>query len=188
MKITLVRHLKVDLVYEDKYDSQGFNKSQEDYDNADIIEYRGIVAREFEGPVYVSDLKRTHLTLMKKFKVKDYTISPLIREVPLKAFKESTKLYKKTFWQVIGRISWFLNLKSQGEGLRDTVKRANEFIDLLERKHPKDHVLVISHGVFMKVLSFLLVKRAYKGKYIFGLAKNGEEFTYTKDLTLNKGV
>lgn len=181
MILRVVRHLKVNLKYEEEYNSENFTKSQADYDAADIIEYPDMIPVDFHGPVYVSDLRRTHLTLKKKFNVAEFNITPLIREVPLKAFKDSPKVYKKAYWGIIGRVHWFLNKGTQGEDLRDTLKRANQFIDLLEEKHKNDEVLVVTHGVFMKVFSYCLKRRGFKGKYIFGLAKNGQEFVYTKD-------
>jgi len=182
LKITLVRHLKVDLEYEKSYDSESFTEAMEKYDTSGIIDYPDLKARDFDGPVYVSDLKRTHLTLQKKFNSKDFTVTPLIREVPLKAFRKSGKIMPRRFWQVGGRVSWFLNLHNQGETLRETIKRAEEFLSLIEREHPHEHVLVITHGVFMKVMSFVLKMKGYKGPLILRTPRNGEEFEYSKEI------
>jgi broad specificity phosphatase PhoE len=62
----------------------------------------------------------------------------------------------------VGRSHWFLNIPSQAEIRRQTLRRADLAIDLLEAQ--QGDVILVSHGIFMQVLFGQLKKRGYAVK------------------------
>ena len=46
---------------------------------------------------------------------------------------------------------------NQGESLNDIIKRGQKVIDSLEEQHPKDTVAIVSHGIFIMVMTALIL-------------------------------
>ena len=63
-------------------------------------------------------------------------------------------------WNVLGRVQWFLGSARQSEKRKETIRRANMVVAILEQEN-SDCVLV-THGFFMKTLMKVLKKRGYK--------------------------
>ena len=76
--------------------------------------------------------------------------SPLINEVPLKSSFDTKTNMPLWFWNLTGRLQWFVNSRRQAEGRRQTRKRVKEFVELI-RNDDMD-IAVVTHGFYMHTL------------------------------------
>jgi hypothetical protein len=76
--------------------------------------------------IYISSLQRTKETANQLFGEKDFISTKLIDEVPLCASVVSNIKLPLTFWNVSGRLQWFLNIRLQKESRKETVYRAEQ--------------------------------------------------------------
>ena len=181
MKITLIRHAKVNMKWEKKYDSAGFNADEARYDESPIITDKDSRLESGGRPIYVSTLKRTHDTARLLFgEDAELTETPLTREVPVSAFIKTQKKLPKNLWKAVGRTSWFLCLGSQPETRRDTRARAEKFLAELEAKG--EDAIVVAHEVFLYSMERVLKKHGYRirRENPFRI-KNLEQITAEKD-------
>jgi broad specificity phosphatase PhoE len=155
-KLYLLRHFKVLDTSKKKLDSAEFNTWVDLYDTYDL-EYQKIDLPKVDI-IYTSSLKRTQKTA--ELLDLEYISDNRLDEVDTKAFFQTKRKFSKTFWLFINRILWFLNLSSV-ESKKQTTKRANDFIDSIDLS--KD-ILIISHGLFLKILIKELQKNGYHGK------------------------
>lgn len=151
MRITLIRHEKVDMVWDKKYDSETFDRACEQYNRRPIIfsdkQYDKITEAQ---KVYISGLSRTYETACRLFDGTDFVKTTLLNEVPLRSFKDTKRLYPLWVWNFIGRLQWFVGKRRQPECRKTTRLRARELIRLLEN-HQEDCYLV-THGLYMRTL------------------------------------
>ena len=170
--MTLIRHGKVDMKYEKAYDSASFDVAQAGYDAADIYP----VPQEAVDPVlkdailpkgdaprlkfYVSTLSRTRQTLKGLYGGVPYTETPLLKEVPLVACKDTDKRLPRSFWRAAGRVQWFLNKSRQPEVRAATKARAEELVQMLMEKN-EDAVLV-THEFYLYTLIHVLRRHGFQ--------------------------
>ena len=160
MRITIIRHGKVNMKWPEKCSSDGFDRACAEYDFNDI-EKIGTTSIEVQADkVYVSKLSRSKNTANVLFPHMEYFEMPEIGEVPLKSFKETQKNLPLWLWNILGRLQWFAGNARQLEKRKETILRANKVVDILEQEN-SDCVL-ITHGFFMKTLVKVLKKRGYK--------------------------
>lgn len=160
MRITIIRHGKVNMKWPKKCSSAEFDRACEKYDISGIEDVKPLSIEMLADRVYVSKLSRSLNTARALFPNKEYCEMPEIGEVPLKSFKDTTKKLPLWIWNVFGRIQWFAGSSRQLEKRVDTIHRANKVIDICEQEN-SDCVLV-THGFFMKTLVKVLKKRGYK--------------------------
>ncbi|MCJ7841019.1 histidine phosphatase family protein [Lederbergia sp. NSJ-179] len=89
--------------------------------------------------------------------------TPLLREVPLTAFSQKKFKLPLALWNFAGRVAWSYSHSSQEEKRPDTLKRAEQFLELLESVQQKN-ILIVSHGFFLMELAKVLEKSGYSGK------------------------
>lgn len=159
MKITIIRHGKVDMEWSKSCTSNEFDLACEEYDKAGIEEIPEAFLSDYTEIIYVSPLSRTADTAKGLFRREKFAVLPTIIEVPLKSFMDTKAAYPLWVWNVIGRLQWLCNSKRQPEGRRATKERANKAIDFCEEK--KENCILITHGFFMKTLLKELKKRGY---------------------------
>lgn len=163
MKITIIRHGKVNMKWPKKCTSYDFDKACLEYDISNIEEIKSFPPIEnISGKIYVSPLSRSLNTAKRLFKRTDFFEFSEITEVPLKSFKDTNTSYPLWIWNVVGRIQWLFNNKRQIESRLSTQKRANKVIDICEAEST-DCVLV-THGFFIKTLLKVLKSRGYSVK------------------------
>lgn len=75
------------------------------------------------------------------------------------------------------RILWYFNVSAH-ENYQNTIQRAEKFLDSID--HTQD-ILVISHGIFLKVLINRLEHRGYVGGNSFFI-KNGYLYRWKLNL------
>jgi len=177
MNIYLMRHFKVDFEWKKKYSSREFKIACDKYDNFNIINQSVEFNSKDVQQIYISNLIRSSLTY-KALRVDiKANKTNLINEVPIVPFIK-TKIKLPTFvWMIAGRIQWYLNIEKQPEIKRDTLKKIETLINILEKE--KINTLIIGHGFYFSQLKRVLKKRGYlgNGKSHY---KNGEVIKFNK--------
>jgi len=157
--IYLLRHFKVKDPISTKLNSEQFNKWVDRYDEFDL-EYHHIELPKNIEKIYCSSLNRTVKTA--KIFNKVFITTPELIEVEAFAFFNTKLKFSKTFWLLIGRILWYFNL-SKKENKKDTKQRAKELIEKLQEENA-NKILLISHGLFLNVLTKELQKKGFQGE------------------------
>ena len=114
MKIVLIRHAQVNYKWKFWYNSQDFNNACHEYDISEI----GVLNKydiETSNKIYISELSRTYDTARLIFREKTFIKMNLFNEVPLNAFTDTSLILPIIVWNVLGRIQWYINSKSQLE-------------------------------------------------------------------------
>lgn len=150
MKITLIRHGKVNMRWKKWCTSRQFDLDCSNYDIAPLCPIDEKIENDIPDDIYVSSLKRSWETAEKLFGSKEFVETELLNEVPLKSFCDCKVPLPLALWNIVGRVQWFLQNKRQSEIKKDTIKRADALIEKLLQKN-RDCVLV-SHGFFMQTL------------------------------------
>lgn len=163
MKITMIRHEKVDMLWAKKYNSAAYDLVCKKYDECPIVSSsRKYFDTDDTKAVYISELSRTYETACRLFREKDFLKTALLNEVPLKSFKDTDKMYPLWLWNIAGRLQWFLQSNRQMENRKKTHFRAKEMIKLLEER--REDCYLITHGFYMRALMKELKKQGYKMK------------------------
>lgn len=171
MKISIIRHEKVDMLWKKKYNSATFDLACDQYDKCPIVLSRTInLETDNAQKVYISEMNRTYETACRLFKKGNFLKTPLLNEVPLRSFRNTTNIYPLWLWNFVGRLQWFLQNDRQAETKKDTVLRANRMIKMLEDR--REDCYLITHGFFMRVLIRELKKHGYTAKNSFGMISN----------------
>lgn len=177
MRITVIRHAKVNYVFPKKCDPDGLLRSCEQYDLAPIIE-SNVEPIHTEDKVFISTLPRSAKTARLLFGSRSFARSAFFDEVRIAPFtRRNIKLHSYT-WDVMGRICWAFKWGRQPEYRKKTQVRANKAIDLIE-SYGQD-AYVISHAFFMHTLFRQLKKRGYKSKMRGLHIKNLQSFEFKK--------
>lgn len=159
VKITIVRHGKVNMKWPKKCSSDEFDMACTQYDRSGLEDIDSIPFEKHVGRIYVSKLSRSVDTAKSLFPNNEYYEMPEIGEVPLKSFRNTKKRLPLWIWNVCGRVQWYIGSERQSEKRKDTIERANKVIDLCESVNG-DCVLV-THGFFMKTMTRALKNRGY---------------------------
>lgn len=161
VKIILIRHEKVDMAWDKKYNSVEYDLACEHYDRCPIAfpdkKYAKIAGA---GRVYVSGLSRTYETACRLFDGTDFVKTSLLNEVPLRSFKDIERLYPLWVWNFVGRLQWFLGKSRQPESKENTKIRARKIIKLLEKG--QEDCYLVTHGFYMRVLISELRRCGYR--------------------------
>lgn len=172
-KIHLLRHYKVKDPIKKKLNSKEFNSWVELYDSYDL-EYKNLDIPKGIKKVFVSTQNRAIKTA--EFLKLDYELEPLVVEVEAKSLFSSDFRFSKSFWLILGRISWFFNFCAS-ERKKESKKRAKEFIK--KCLESEGDVLVVSHGLFLKVLIAEFKKLGFYGEVDFRVT-NAKIYTLKK--------
>lgn len=125
--------------------------------------------------IYVSELSRSKDTAKILFPDEEFFESRLINEVPLRSSFDTKMNMPLLFWNLTGRLQWFINCKRQAEGRRQTRDRAKEFVELI-RNDDMD-VAVVTHGFYMHTLLQEMKKVGFRMRGSSVKFKNGEYVT-----------
>ena len=107
----------------------------------------------------MSSLPRTLETAKAVFGEREYIATDLIDEVPISA-SISTKLKMPfAFWSISCRLQWLFNSKRQKESQKDTIIRAEKFVDGLIAKN--EDCAVVTHGFFMITLLKVMKNKGF---------------------------
>lgn len=172
MRVIIIRHGKVDFKWKKWSTSGQFDKDCKMYDKAPIFCLSFDVSRIKYQTIYISTLQRSRETANQLFGDKDFISTKLIDEVPLCASFTSSRKLPLVFWNVSGRLQWFFNIPSQKECRRETVHRAEQFIEMIEKK--EENCIIITHGFFMHTLLNQMKKQAFQISHTRLKYSNGE--------------
>ena len=172
MKIAIIRHAEVDFIWGRRCSSKEFDLKCGLYDSSPIKEtvYRQSF-REYKK-IYISELSRSRDTAERLFPDEEYIRSGLINEVPLRSSFDTKGKMPVWFWNISGRLQWFVNSKRQPEGRKQTIKRARRYVEMI-CKDNADCALV-THGFFMHTLIKEIKKMGFKTNSRSVKYKNGE--------------
>ena len=181
MKLTIIRHCKVDHTWKEKCTSKEFDEECALYDKAPIVEMSGAERPDNAGAaekIYISALPRTYQTAEVLFGKRDFCKTELINEVPLRSAFDAKKAYPLWFWNIAGRLQWMFNCKRQPETKRKTCERAEKFAK--ELAECKGDCIIVTHGFFMHTLIKTLKKRGFAAGSTSLHYKNNEAVVLNK--------
>lgn len=178
MKITIIRHAKVNYKWKFWYTSQEFNKSCNEYDISPI-DFSNKYSINTKQPIYISELSRSYDTAKLIFGSNKFIRMNLFNEVPLRAFTDKEIKLPLIMWKIFGRIQWYMNSKKQIETKNQTYKRVKKTIDFLERKN--EDCFIICHACYMRILLRELKYSGYIGNYSRINIMNLQKFVFIKE-------
>ena len=165
MKITIIRHGKVNMKWRKLYTSEQFDAACDAYDLSSIYPINEKADKDVCEKVYISSSKRTRDTAEQLFGSIELVETGLLNEVPLKSFWDSKLLLPLWIWNILGRIQWLLGNDRQDEVRADTKRRADRLIEELIQRD--NDCILITHGFFMKTL----VQRIRKQDFVISNRK-----------------
>lgn len=159
MKIVLIRHFKVDFKWRSFYNSSGYEKACKYYNNAYTIKTSGHIITS--DTIFSSTLPRAIETAKIIFNRAPDIITGTLNEIPIRPFINIQMSLPKIIWDIIGRLQWRFNSKTQPESYCESKSRINNFIyDVLA--HNKD-CYIVAHGWTMKLIIENLRKNGFIG-------------------------
>ena len=168
MKVIIIRHGTVAYDWVRTYSSSEFDKACIQYDKAPIMRMSYDIPDFDSQQVYVSTLPRSRDTALEIFGNKDFICTELADEVPLGSSFNCRIELPLWFWNITGRVQWFLNFNRQTEGRKETKARARKFVELLNTDVSDS--AVITHGFYM----LTLVKEMRKAG--FRISRSGRKY------------
>lgn len=161
MTIIVIRHEKVDMTWDKKYNSAAYDLACEHYERCPIVSPdKKYIKIAGAMKVYISGLSRTYETACRLFDGTDFVETPMLNEVPLRSFKDTERSYPLWVWNFIGRFQWFLGKSKQLESREKTRIRARKIIRLLEKR--QEDCYLVTHGFYMRVLICELRRCGYR--------------------------
>ena len=148
--IYILRHFRVKDSINKKLDSKGFVDWVKEYDNS-LLEYIDLELPKVDK-IYSSTQNRAIKTA--EYLKLDFEECDLLKEVEAAPFINTKFKFSKNFWIVMDRLFWFFNL-SHKEPKRATLERVDKFLEIIK---DQKSVLIVSHGLFIKVLVYRLKK------------------------------
>ena len=178
MKITVVRHARVDFVFPKYYRPEGQIAASRGY-NESPIDPSSIERVSTDDAVFISELRRSRETAQGMFGDRPFIQSELFNEVPLAPFTRMNIHLPSLVWDVFGRLAWNFRKGSQPERKAQTRERADLAIDMIEEVGQDCYV--ITHAFFIRSLFRQLKKRGYTTGSKMGFIKNLERFVFVKE-------
>ncbi|WP_026885119.1 hypothetical protein [Clostridium beijerinckii] len=178
MKITIIRHAKVNYKWKSFCSSQEFNKSCYEYDISPI-DLSNKYSISTKQPIYISELSRSYDTAKLIFGSNKFIRMNLFNEVPLRAFTDKEIKLPLIIWRIFGRIQWYMNSKKQIETKNETYKRAKKTVGFLEKRN--QDCFIICHACYMKVLLKELRYSGYIGNHSRIHIMNLQKFVFIKE-------
>ena len=172
MKVIIIRHAEVDFCWSRRCTSEGFDSDCGRYDIASIKKIKYSIPRNGCERIYISELSRSRDTAQLMFPGCDHIKSGLINEVPLRSSFDTKKKIPLWFWNLSGRLQWFVNSSRQTEGRNQTKERAKQFVAMICNEDMD--CAVITHGFFMHTLLSEMKKAGFRTNNSSAEYKNGE--------------
>lgn len=158
MKISLIRHAKVNMNWPRICNSIEFDNACKEYDLAGVFKVNVANVGSEYSRLYVSSMHRSKATARELFPDRVYCEIE-VEEVPLRSFVDCSIKMPLWIWNIMGRLQWFLNSSRQKERRIDTVERCKRIIRELESKN--ENCIVVTHGFFMRTFIKCLKRQGY---------------------------
>ncbi|MCR4807447.1 MAG: histidine phosphatase family protein [Lachnospiraceae bacterium] len=172
MIAVVLRHAEVDFAWSRSCTSGGFDLDCSGYDSAPIRETAYNIPRTGYEKIYISELSRSRDTADRLFPDGEFIRSGLINEVPLRSCFDTKMKLPLWFWNLNGRLQWFINSQRQAEGRRQTEERARQFITMISKEN--SDCVVVTHGFFMHTFLREMKKAGFRIDNSSVKYKNGE--------------
>ena len=172
MRVVIIRHAEVDFCWSRWCSSEMFDSECRKYDLSPIKNVTYSIPQTVYQKIYVSKLSRSKDTAKILFPNEEYFESWLINEVPLKSCSDTKMNMPLWFWNLAGRLQWFINCRRQAEGRRQTRERAKEFVELI--KSDDMDLAVVTHGFYLHTLLQEMKKMGFRMTGSSVKFKNGE--------------
>ena len=172
MRVVIIRHAEVDFCWSRRCTSDMFDSECRKYDCSPIKNVPYSIPQTVYQKIYVSELSRSQDTAKILFPNEEYFESRLINEVPLKSSFDTKMNMPIWFWNLVGRLQWFINSRRQAETREQTRERAKGFVKLI-RNNDID-VAVVTHGFYMHSLLQEMKKAGFRMTGSSVKFKNGE--------------
>lgn len=185
MRVVIIRHAEVDFKWSRRCTSERFDLDCSGYDSASIKETGFQIPQIGYQGIYISELARSLSTAEQLFPEGDYIKSGLINEVPLRSAFDTKKKFPLWFWNVYGRLQWFMNDPRQTEGRDQTRERARQFVAMICDTNAD--CAVVTHGFFMHTLLSEMKKAGFKTDKSSVGYKNGEYVIAEKKYAVTDG-
>lgn len=176
MKVGLIRHFEVDILWKKSMNSHEFREWMKEYDLAGVKQKDVFLLQNEWDRCYCSNLPRAIHTAEHIYKGK-ITKTESIKEVPIQPFIETKIRMHFLMWMVFGRIAWYISHKSQAERAIDTQRRVKQFIN--EISLVESNVLIVSHGYLMRLIKNRLIELGFSGEN-FIKAEHGRLYIFQK--------
>lgn len=161
MKIIFIRHSKVDFKWKTLYNTQAFNIACKGYDGASIVTTAKATDYQAET-VYISTLSRSEATADVMLKAgKTLVKTPLVNEIPLSSFTNTTLKLPAMLWMIAGRLQWYFNSAKQPETRKESTERINQLLNVLQRN--QQDCIIVGHGFYFAQLVGEMKKRGITG-------------------------
>ena len=160
MRIILIQQAQTDFLWEKEYDSAGFEQALEAERGCAAVPSGGRRSEAAAYRVYTSSAPAAAETADLLFTMAEPpTVTPLLDDVPLRAFRDTGTRHALSLWRRMGRLQWAAGSARQPESRAATLRRVGAFVDLLEEEE-RDCV-VICRGLTMAALKSILRRRGY---------------------------
>jgi broad specificity phosphatase PhoE len=163
MRIGLARHFQIPHDKGQLLDSGGFAEWIRWYDGSAAEKAEAEPSSHAWDKCYCSDLHRAHFTA-GKLHPGPLEVTPLLREVPFAPFFSRGPRLPLYIWETLSRLGWMVGHRSQPENRKQTLKRIEEFLEMLRTRHRGENVLIVSHGFLMRYMQRALNRAGFKGK------------------------
>ena len=175
IKVILIRHCKVKYDWRSFYSSAEFDRACREYDRAPIEAAKPSAIQEAVGTVYISCLERSKSTALCFFGKAKLKQTELLDEVPLRSSFDTELRLPLWFWNLTGRIQWFLNHPRQAEPRRLTERRAKKLVGKVCAAG--ENCILITHGFYIHTLVKEFQKAGFKTKQRRAYYQNGQGIT-----------
>jgi broad specificity phosphatase PhoE len=175
MKILLIRHFKVNYDWRFSYNAAKYEKACFDYDNSAVMISDLII--NSDNTIYSSTMIRAIETTKAIFKRVPDFFSDSLREVPISPFMRTNIPLPRFIWDIVGRVQWRFNHKSQPETYKASRSRIDGFMDSILAKN--EECFIVAHGFVIQMIIKKLKKSGFKGLNPF-LIKTGFPYEYCK--------
>lgn len=155
------------------YSSEEFDRACREYDRAPIEAAELSVDQTAEGVVYISRLERSKSTALCFYGKAALKQTELLDEVPLRSSFDTELRLPLWFWNLTGRIQWFLNHPRQAESRRLTERRARKLVGKVCAAG--EDCILVTHGFYMHTLVKEFQKAGFKTKQRRAYYQNGQE-------------
>ena len=159
MRIIILRHSKVDYQWHKWSTSNQFNNDCRRYDLAPVKTLSDPISQGDWKLFFVSTSPRSLETACQLFGNQDYISSNLLDEVPLSASIDTNLKLPLWFWNITGRLQWWLCSSRQKEGRNETQTRAQKAIDMVLERN--EDCAIVTHGFFMHSLTTAMEQRGF---------------------------
>ena len=162
MNLILIRHGKTDVHLENKRQSPDSPLGEYGRKQAEILASK-MNLNQIDH-LYSSDWPRAFQTaqILSRPSSKEIKIYPLVHEIEkspiLDNILEDSEInlrFKKELQENKNNFDW--KFDNRGESFREAIERAQKVLKFLETEHPNDTVAIVSHGIFIAVVTALVL-------------------------------